>query len=33
MMNVVPTMVVVLGVLALGMWLFNDDDHDEWRGY
>lgn len=28
-MSMVLTLVVVLGVMALGMWLFDDDD---WRG-
>lgn len=33
MIDIAITIVVVLGFVALGIWLFEDDDHDEWRGY
>ena len=33
MIDIAITIVVVLGFVALGIWLFEDDDNDEWRGY
>ena len=34
MFELAITIVVMLGFVALGIWLFeDDDDHDEWRGW
>lgn len=27
------TILIILGVFAAGYFIFEDDDHDEWRGY
>lgn len=33
-MAAVLTVVLVVGVLCLGYWIFSrDDDHDEWKGW
>ena len=33
-MGFVVTIVVVLAVVAAGMWIFDsDDDHNEWHGW
>lgn len=33
-MGFVVTIVIVLAVVAAGMWIFDgDDDHNEWRGW
>lgn len=33
-MGFVVTIVIVLAIVAAGMWLFNsDDDHNEWHGF
>ena len=32
-MAVVFTVIIVVAVLCLGHYLFENDDHDEWKGY
>lgn len=33
-MGFVVTIVIVLAIVAAGMWLFeSDSNHDEWHGY
>lgn len=31
-MGAAVTIFVILGIFALGYFVFEDDDHDEWRG-
>ena len=31
MISLAITIAVVLGFVGLGIWLFEGDDHDEWR--
>jgi hypothetical protein len=33
-MGFVVTIVIVLAIIAAGIWIFeSDDEHDEWHGY